>query len=569
MQSNKKITNKRRFSVVMKITAIVIVMAVLIGSTAIYAGYYLHSTTMNQYYKNQVVNISKTLSKYIPADYIEQLKEAASDPELETVREEAIASDNPDLVKDWMIQKGVYDDYEKVLSILEDFRNNMGMTYVYVLNNQANYSTYLADPDEDMTIFGKREDNTAGFEQYTSNEEIPPTVSEGEYGWLCSGYEPIYSEDGKAIALIGVDISMNEVVGQQMDFLKQMLTWLIILTLIIVILVICYFRYTLTKPLQKLAGSAQTFVARREEKGSKEPVQTAISDLTIKSNDEIRDLYDSIRQMETDINQYIQNITAVTAEKERIGAELNIATQIQSSMLPCIFPPFPNREEFDIYASMTPAKEVGGDFYDFFMVDDRHIAIVMADVSGKGVPAALFMVIGKTLIKDHTQPGIDLGDIFSKVNNLLCESNSEDMFITAFEDVLNLVTGEFRYVNAGHEMPFIRKKNKSFEAYKIRPGFVLAGMEGMRYKSGSMMLEPGDMIFQYTDGVTEATNAQNELFGMDRLQTTLNSVKENDTHAILTAVKNGIDTFVGDAPQFDDITMLCLDYKKKMEVDAQ
>lgn len=249
-----------------------------------------------------------------------------------------------------MIQKGVYDDYEKVLSILEDFRNNMGMTYVYVLNNQANYSTYLADPDEDMTIFGKREDNTAGFEQYTSNEEIPPTVSEGEYGWLCSGYEPIYSEDGKAIALIGVDISMNEVVGQQMDFLKQMLTWLIILTLIIVILVICYFRYTLTKPLQKLAGSAQTFVARREEKGSKEPVQTAISDLTIKSNDEIRDLYDSIRQMETDINQYIQNITAVTAEKERIGAELNIATQIQSSMLPCIFPPFPNREEFDIYA---------------------------------------------------------------------------------------------------------------------------------------------------------------------------------------------------------------------------
>ena len=193
------------------------------------------------------------------------------------MREEAIASDNPDLVKDWMIQKGVYDDYEKVLSILEDFRNNMGMTYVYVLNNQANYSTYLADPDEDMTIFGKREDNTAGFEQYTSNEEIPPTVSEGEYGWLCSGYEPIYSEDGKAIALIGVDISMNEVVGQQMDFLKQMLTWLIILTLIIVILVICYFRYTLTKPLQKLAGSAQTFVARGEEKGSKEPVQTAIS----------------------------------------------------------------------------------------------------------------------------------------------------------------------------------------------------------------------------------------------------------------------------------------------------
>ncbi len=568
MQSNEKTSDKRRFSVVMKITSIVIIMAFLIGATAIYAGYYLHSTTMNQYYKEQVIKIGKTVSKYIPADYIEQLKQAAADPELETVREEAIASGNPDLVKNWMIQKGVYDDYENVLSTLEDFRKNMGMTYVYVLNNQTGYSTYLADPDEDMTIFGKREDNTDSFAQYTSNEEIPPTVSEGEYGWLCSGYEPIYSENGEAIALIGVDISMNEVVGQQMDFLKQMLTWLIILTLIIVILVICYFRYTLTKPLQRLAVSAKTFVARQEEEAVSGK-GASISDLTIKSHDEIRDLYDSILQMEKDINHYIQNITAVTAEKERIGAELNIATQIQSSMLPCIFPPFPNREEFDIYASMTPAKEVGGDFYDFFMVDDRHIAIVMADVSGKGVPAALFMVIGKTLIKDHTQPDMDLGDIFSKVNDLLCESNSEDMFITAFEGVLDLATGEFRYVNAGHEMPFIRKKGGNFEAHKIRPGFVLAGMEGMRYKSGSMMLEPGDMVFQYTDGVTEATNARNELFGMDRLQSALNSVKGNDTHAILNAVKNGIDTFVGDAPQFDDITMLCLDYKKKMEVDAQ
>ena len=566
MQSKEKKAEQRRFSVVMKITAIVIVMAVLIGATATYAGYYLHSTTMNQYYKNQVINIGKTVSKYIPADDIEQLKQAAADPELETVRKEALASDDPNLIRDWLIQKGVYDDYEEVLAVLEDFRKNMGMTYVYVLDNQAGYSTYLADPDEDMTIFGKREDNTDDFEQYTSNEEIPPTVSEGEYGWLCSGYEPIYSEEGEAIALIGVDISMNEVVGQQMDFLKQMLTWLIILTMIIVILVICYFRYTLTKPLQKLARSAQTFVERKKEEDTAQLTQTSVSNISIKSNDEIRDLYDSICQMETDINQYIQNITAVTAEKERIGAELNIATQIQSSMLPCIFPPFPNREEFDIYATMTPAKEVGGDFYDFFMVDERHIAIVMADVSGKGVPAALFMVIGKTLIKDHTQPDMDLGDIFSQVNDLLCESNSEDMFITAFEGVLDLVTGEFRYVNAGHEMPFIRKKGKDFEAYKIRPGFVLAGMEGMRYKSGSMILEPGDMVFQYTDGVTEATNAHNELFGMDRLQTALNSVKENDSHAILTAVKDSIDAFVGEAPQFDDITMLCLDYKKKMEV---
>lgn len=246
------------------------------------------------------------------------------------------------------------------------------------------------------------------------------------------------------------------------------------------------------------------------------------------------------------------------------AAELGVAANIQKSMLPCIFPPFPDRKEVDIYATMDPAKEVGGDFYDFFMVDDSHLAIVMADVSGKGVPAALFMVIGKTLIKDHTRPKRDLGEVFTEVNNLLCESNSEGMFITAFEGVLDLETGEFRFVNAGHEMPFIRKAGGEFKGYRIRPGFVLAGMEGISYKAGSMMLEEGDKIFQYTDGVTEATNAGNELYGMERLSKILNKCGGKEPVSILQAVKKDIDAFVGNAPQFDDITMLCLEFKAKM-----
>lgn len=246
------------------------------------------------------------------------------------------------------------------------------------------------------------------------------------------------------------------------------------------------------------------------------------------------------------------------------AAELGVAANIQKSMLPCIFPPFPERKEVDIYATMDPAKEVGGDFYDFFMVDESHLAIVMADVSGKGVPAALFMVIGKTLIKDHTRPGRDLGEVFTEVNRLLCESNSEGMFITAFEGVLDLETGEFCFVNAGHEMPFIRKAKEEFKSYRIRPGFVLAGMEGINYKAGSMKLEAGDKIFQYTDGVTEATNAQNELYGMERLSRILNQWAKGTPMEILQAVKTDIGAFVGNAPQFDDITMLCLEFKSKM-----
>lgn len=252
-------------------------------------------------------------------------------------------------------------------------------------------------------------------------------------------------------------------------------------------------------------------------------------------------------------------------ERQRISTELDVATRIQADMLPCIFPAFPERPEFDIYATMNPAKEVGGDFYDFFMVDETHLAIVIADVSGKGVPAALFMVIGKTLINDHTKPGVDLGEVFSEVNELLCRSNNEGLFITAFEGVLDLVTGEFTFVNAGHEMPFIAKAGSVYEAHKLRPGFVLAGMEDMIYQSGSIQLSPGDKIFQYTDGVTEATNAAHELYGMERLTEVLVKNTDKKPAELLPTVKADIDAFVGEAPQFDDITMLCVSYLKKLD----
>ena len=251
-------------------------------------------------------------------------------------------------------------------------------------------------------------------------------------------------------------------------------------------------------------------------------------------------------------------------ERQRISTELDVATRIQADMLPCIFPAFPDRPEFDIYATMNPAKEVGGDFYDFFMVDDTHLAIVIADVSGKGVPAALFMVIGKTLIKDHTRPGLNLGEVFSQVNELLCDSNHEGMFITAFEGVLDLVSGEFCFVNAGHEVPFISRAGEPFEPYKVRPGFVLAGMEDMKYQFGMIQLAPGDKIFQYTDGVTEATNSEEELYGMERLGEVLKKNTEKSPEELLPVVRGDIDAFVGSAPQFDDITMLCVEYRERM-----
>ena len=245
-------------------------------------------------------------------------------------------------------------------------------------------------------------------------------------------------------------------------------------------------------------------------------------------------------------------------EKERIGAELNVATQIQASMLPCVFPAFPEYKEFDIYASMDPAKEVGGDFYDFFLVDEDHLAIVMADVSGKGVPAALFMMITKTLIKNEAQSGLSAGATLETVNNQLLENNEAGMFVTVWLGIYEISTCRLTAANAGHEYPVIRRAGGVFELLKDKHGFVMAGMEGAKYREYELELQAGDILFLYTDGVAEATNTEEQLYGTERMVDALNSVENAAPRELLLAVRADIDRFVGDAEQFDDITMLAL-----------
>jgi len=245
-------------------------------------------------------------------------------------------------------------------------------------------------------------------------------------------------------------------------------------------------------------------------------------------------------------------------EKQRISAELNVATEIQTSMLPSIFPAFTDREEFDIYASMQPAKEVGGDFYDFFAIDEDHLAVVIADVSGKGVPAALFMVIAKTLIKNHTQAGLTPAEVFTVVNAQLCENNDVGMFVTAWMGVLEISTHHLICVNAGHNPPLLKKAAGSFEYLKLQSSFVLGGMENIKYQQVEMQLANGDELYLYTDGVTEATNTIDELYGEERLQSVLNSNTELNPDELLSTIKKDIESFVNGAPQFDDITMVAL-----------
>ena len=470
------------------------------------------------------------------------------------------------------LEKDAY--YEEIRTFLLRIKQTVGLKYYYVIVPEDTRMFYIWDAGEEgeegVCDLGDADPYDEGGNETLHSifsadavEDHAIFVSRNDtYGYLVSAYVPIFNSAGEPVAMASVDLSLDDIEHQILVFVAALLGIIVAVLAVLVFLYSIYIDRKIIAPLLTLKAAASTLVSSSMERLDE-------FEIDVHTGDEIEDLADAFGRMTKELSAYIGNLAAVTAEKERIGAELDVATHIQKSMLPCIFPAFPDRKEVDIYATMDPAKEVGGDFYDFFMVDDRHIAIVMADVSGKGVPAALFMVIGKTLIKDHTQPGADLGEVFMQVNDLLCESNSEGLFITAFEGVLDLVTGEFSYVNAGHEMPFICRAGEDYGIYKLKPGFVLAGMEGMRYRAGSTTLAPGDRIFQYTDGVTEATDADNTLYGMERLERILNANKDKTPAELLPAIKADIDCFVGDAPQFDDITMLCLEYKSRMEAEDE
>ena len=272
----------------------------------------------------------------------------------------------------------------------------------------------------------------------------------------------------------------------------------------------------------------------------------------VRSNEEFASLSDDINSTVATLKRYIAEAAA------RIDKELEYAKQIQLSALPTNFP---DGDDFTIYAQMIAAKEVGGDFYDFYKLSDTSAAFLAADVSGKGIPAAMFMMTAKTIIKDLAESGMPVNEIFTKANEKLCENNESGMFVTAWMGIVDLATGNMQFANAGHNPPLIRRSNGSFEYLKTRAGFVLAGMEGVRYRAGELALQPGDRLFLYTDGVTEATNAKNELYGEERLGAFMNANADLKATEVLPALKANIDEFVGEAPQFDDITMLMFDFR--------
>ncbi|MBQ4293654.1 MAG: PP2C family protein-serine/threonine phosphatase [Lachnospiraceae bacterium] len=528
---------KKSFSVVLIITIVIII--VTLGFVASLIGFKEFTSVLEKQYNDSAYEIAETVRSTLNADRLEEYLETG--------------------VKD--------DEYNRIEADLDRLVVNMNCNYIYVARlNPDNLleSTYIFDSVNPWT----------GFDRYPLGyvaTDMDPKYTEDtrrimETGGRAEKYLYTYTateahttaalgvtdSSGRVVALVCVEKPMSILVAARNTYVRDVVLAVLAIIAITIILYILFLRVFLVQPIREITDEAVRFAEDHSEKEGE--LKAA------KNRYEIGSLARSIRKMEGDINEYIKDLTKVTAEKERIGAELNVATQIQADMLPRIFPAFPDHNEFELFATMNPAKEVGGDFYDYFLVDHDHLALVMADVSGKGVPAALFMVIAKTLIKNSAQNGNSPSEILAYANEQLNEGNEAELFVTVWLAIIEISTGKGIAANAGHEAPVLKRAGGKYELQIYKHSPAVATIDGIRFRQHEFEIFPGDDIFVYTDGVPEATNANEELYGNDRMLDVLNRNLDASPQKLLAEVRADIEKFVGDAPQFDDITMLSFHY---------
>ena len=381
------------------------------------------------------------------------------------------------------------------------------------------------------------------------------------YGHMLNGYHVIFDSNDKPVGLICVEIDINRIKVELRQYFLSIILTASAVTAVVILLYLYNTNNRLIKPIVKIAENSDSFVKKMQD--NVDPKELRFEDVKVKSDGELRLLADNVKRMADGVSTYMTNLKEATSEKERISTELSLATKIQAAMLPHRFPPFPDRTEFDLYAVMDPAREVGGDFYDFFMIDDDHLGLVMADVSGKGIPAALFMMISKIILQSCAMLGKSPAEVLAKTNEALCNDNQVNMFVTVWIGILEISTGKLTAANAGHEYPALMQNGSGFSLYKDKHSIAVGCMEGVSYKEYEIQLKPGDKLFLYTDGVPEATDKEDNMFGTDRMIDALNKHKSADPCLLLKNVRGSVNAFVKDAEQFDDLTMMCLEFKGK------
>ena len=573
-----------RFGLRARLNIILIVGILLISLGLMQITYVVYRQKVDSVFLKQAESAARDAASgtHIGFQLASHMRKMVDTDEYREVRARAVAANDAQIIEDWMRAQPpvpyladfyeenastvqdkerytLYGDYMELVDELMVMMDAFDINDIYMQYVVDGVTYSLVDPWESLLMIGAPKAPIEAFAQYTGEDVIPPTIYQSGDDWLCTACSPIEEEWEDEIwtpAQVCVDIDMRDVVQERHWFIMNSAVYVSALTLVAMAVSMLLTRRLVTKPLNQLAKGATGFAAGEEGFSGNDVIE-----LPIRSNDEIGDLYHEIRFMQTRIVDSAHKLARVTAERERVKTELNTAALIQSAVLPRQFPAFPDRPEFDLYASMDPAKEVGGDFYDFFMVDDDHLVLVIADVSDKGVPAALFMMSAKNIINYRARMGGTPAEILTSANAQLCEDNAARMFVTVWLGILELSTGRLTCTNAGHEYPFIRHSDGAFERLDDKHGIVMGIMKRATYQEYEIALKPGSKVFVYTDGLAEANNAREEQFGTGRILQALNENPGAKPLELLENMRRAVDGFVGDARQFDDLTMLCLEYR--------
>lgn len=483
---------------------------------------------------------------------------------------------DPDMLETYLETGGNAEGYQETWDRLDKLCDAMEATFIYVIipdKTDYGHVTYVFSTVGHTTSYTPYE---VGFVKETSTEEYRQKYqlmmegkSDSESLLLNSrrfdssthhitAMVSLKGSDNETKALLCVQRQMKALSISRIEYIKAVIYATLILSVLAYLLNILYQRKALLIPLQKITDEASRFARENNTTGRK------LTD-EIRNKDEIGVLAASIDSMEEQVVNYVDEVKRFTAEKERDRTELALAASIQENMLPNVFPAFPDRTEFDIFASMDPAREVGGDFYDFFLIDDDHLCLEIADVSGKGIPGALVMMASKIMLTDFAKTGKSPAEILEEANSTMCAKNSDRMFVTVWLGILDISTGMLTAANAGHEYPILKKPDGKYELIKDKHGFVIGGMEDIRYSNYEIQMEPGTILFLYTDGLPEAEDADENMFGVNRVIKALNQQPDAAPRQVLSNMAAAVNAFVKDTEQFDDLTMLCIEYKGKPE----
>lgn len=519
-----------------------VILLLIFGLIQSAVGYAQFTTSLTKEYKDSAYRTADTAAYLIDGNKIDEFLETNGETDEYKLMRQKLYSicQKQDVTLIYVIRPDT-DDYEEFTTV------------VSVANRKSTYDPWMIGYTRETTNEKYRDIYRDIYENGLHRGTIMRTSDLGGQEPHITSLIPIKDNASTVQAILCVQRPMSELASGRHRFMVNIGIATVLISILASLSSYFFLREHFVRPIRTVIKEAARFA--KENTAAEEGTLSDLSTIN-----EIEVLARAIEQMEKDTLDHIDRITNMTAESKRIGTELYIARRIQAAILPNVFPPFPDRHDFDIYASMTPAKEVGGDFYDFYLIDDDHLGVVIADVAGKGVPAALFMMVAKLLLKLRIHSDGSIGDMLTDVNRTLCEKNEMGLFVTVWIAIITLSTGEGVAVNAGHENPILKRAGGRYELVKYKHSIPLAAWDDTIYTGHEFTLNPGDSLLVYTDGVTEATDKDNNLFGEKRIVEALNSDPDASPEESINNVKKSVDEFVGEAGQFDDMTMLAVKY---------